>query len=80
MIIAVILLQLIQYGGSPMWDRGPNPEYRRERQFPVYPPPRRYGPQFVPCIGAGDCQGPNRGYQGRPRFEPPPRYDDEWEE
>ncbi len=74
MIIVVTLiiagLQLIQYGGSPMWDRGPNSEYRRKRQFHVYPPP---------CVGVGDCHGPAEPFQGRPRFEYSPRYDDEWE-
>jgi len=39
-----------QYGGLPMWDRGPNPEYRQERRLPprTYDPydrgPERFGP------------------------------------
>ena len=59
----------VQYGGPPMWDRGPNPEYRRERHFPQ---PRRYGPQMEPCIYRGDCRGPSYRI---PRFQYPPRYD-----
>ncbi len=67
-----------QYGypGPPMWDRGRNPEYDRER--PPFPPPRRWGPQGEPCIYRGDCRGPrpdNPPY-GMPRFPgPPDRYD-----
>jgi len=74
MIITVItLLHLIQYyPGPPMWDRGPNPEYRRERPLP---PPRRYGPQMEPCIYRGDCRGPRPEYR-MPRYPgPPDRYD-----
>ncbi len=58
-----------QYGGPPMWDRGPNPEYRRER--PTFRP-RPYGPQMEPCIYRGDCRGP--GYR-LPPYRYPPRYD-----
>ncbi len=58
-----------QYGGPPMWDRGPNPEYRRER--PTFRP-RPYGPQMEPCIYRGDCRGP--GYR-LPPYHYPPRYD-----
>ena len=64
-IITIALLQLIQYGGPPMWDRGPNPEYRRERQLP---PARRYGPQMEPCIYAGECRGP---WERRPEYQMP---------
>jgi len=75
MIISIMLLQLampIQYGGPPMWDRGPNPEYRRERPLPE---PRRYGPQMEPCIYRGDCRGPRPDYR-MPRYPgPPDRYD-----
>ena len=66
-----ILFQLAipaQYGGPPMWDRGyENPEYRR-----VVPrtPPRRFGPQFEPCIYGGDCRGPRYGV---PPFRDQPR-------
>jgi len=74
-ITAVALLYLItpaQYGGPPMWDRGPNPEYSRPRPMP---PPRRYGPQMEPCIYRGDCRGPRPNY-GMPRYPgPPDRYD-----
>ena len=73
----VPLSEQVQYGGPPMWDRGPNPEYRRER--PPFPPPRPYGPQVGPCIFGGpygnDCRGPRPSY-GRPEFRyPEQRYD-----
>src|SRR6267154_576032 len=66
------------YGGPPMWDRGPNPEYRRPR---IIPPGRPYGPQYGPCIYHGDCRGPRDRDFNDPRPYPiPPRRDyDDWE-
>jgi len=50
-IIGALAPSLSQpYGGPPMWDRGPNPEYRQERRLPprTYDPydrgPERFGP------------------------------------
>lgn len=47
MLKAITLMVLVtatpmyaQYGGPPMWDRGPNPEYYQERRLP----PRTYDP------------------------------------
>jgi len=57
------------YGGPPMWSRN-----RRDYE----PPPRRYGPQFGPCIYYGDCGGPkwgdpyDRTPPGMPPFRLPP--------
>ena len=80
-ILFVILLSiatpaLAQYPGPPMWDRDyDNPEYRRPRPMPE---PRRYGPQYEPCIYRGDCRGPKyqeRVPMGPPRMPPfPDRY------
>jgi len=64
-LIAITSSAHAQYGGPPMWDRGPNPEYRRERPLP---PPRRYGPQMEPCIYAGECRGP---WERRPEYRMP---------
>lgn len=61
----------VQYGGPPMWDRGPNPEYRRPRPLP---PGRPYGPQMGPCIYHGDCRGPRDREFNDPRPYPMPRY------
>ena len=85
--IAFTLLQLVQYGGPPMWDRGyDNPEYRTYRR-PV--PPIRGpggGPEVEPCIRRGDCYGPKyqdripRGYPIPPyQYPPERRFDDEYQ-
>lgn len=69
--IAMSTADAQRYPGPPMWDRGPNPEYRRERQMP---PPRPYGPQMGPCIYHGDCRGPRDRDFNDPRPYPmPPR-------
>jgi len=81
-ILLAILLSIAtpafaQYGGPPMWDRNYQdwgPDERRQR----LPEPRRYGPQFEPCIYRGDCRGPK--YQERIPMGPPrmPPYPDRY--
>lgn len=68
----LVMAILIQYGGPPMWDRGPNPEYRRERPMPR--PRRPYGPQMEDCIYQNNCRGPRYRDFEDPRPYPMPRY------
>lgn len=54
-----------QYGGGwgvyGPYGRPPPGAYDYPRgYYPPIPRPRRYGPQFDPCIYRGDCRGPRR--------------------
>jgi len=85
-LVLTVLVALITpakaqpYPGPPMWSRNPRD----------YPPPRPYGPQYVPCIYYGDCGGPkwgdpyDRTVPGMPPFRLPPppsrRYYNDWDD